>query len=131
MIDTTAHQNLCIKHYTGKGDFKQDGLREYAAYRDLGVSEATGGAAQVHVIKMIPPCTDKVRDRHIHVLNFQFFYVLRGWIKIDFEGRGEVVLKAGDSCLMPPKIIHTVLDYSDDLENLEIVMPAKFDTIEA
>ena len=27
--------------------------------------------------------------------------------------------------------VHTVLDYSDDCEMLEIIVPAKFDTVEA
>jgi hypothetical protein len=39
-------------------------------------------------------------------------------------------MRAGTSWLQPPNIKHTVLDYSDDCEMLEIIVPAKFDTVE-
>jgi mannose-6-phosphate isomerase-like protein (cupin superfamily) len=114
---------------SGSDAFKQDGLREYAAYRDLGARAATNGAIHAHVIRMIKPCNDDVRERHAHNLDFQMFYVLQGWMKLEFEGTGEITVGAGDSVIMPPNIKHTVLDYSPDLENLEIVMPAEFETV--
>ena len=55
-------------------------------------------------------------------------YVLKGWIKSEFEGEGTHVMKTGSCWLQPPAIKHTVLDYSDDCELLEIVMPADFAT---
>ena len=36
----------------------------------------------------------------------------------------------GSCWLQPPKIKHTVLDYSHDCELLEIILPAEFDTVE-
>jgi len=39
-------------------------------------------------------------------------------------------MKAGDSWLQPPSIKHKVLNYSDDCEVLEIVMPGNFKTVE-
>ena len=39
----------------GDEDF-HTGLRSYAAYRDLGISDATAGMVQAHVIRFIPPC---------------------------------------------------------------------------
>jgi len=41
-----------------------------------------------------------------------------------------VTMHAGSCWLQPPKIKHTVLDYSDDCELLEIILPAEFDTVE-
>ena len=35
-------------------DFK-DGLRGYAAYRDLGIKQASGGLVQAHVIRFVRP----------------------------------------------------------------------------
>jgi quercetin dioxygenase-like cupin family protein len=56
-------------------------------------------------------------------------YVLKGWMKGEYEG--EVITMSEGSCwLQPPKIKHTVLDYSDDCELLEIILPAEFDTVE-
>ena len=57
-------------------------------------------------------------------------YVLKGWIRSEFEGQGEVTMRAGTAWLQPPRIKHTVLDYSDDCELLEIILPAEFDTVE-
>ena len=109
----------------------EGGLRSYAQYRDLGITAATGGLARAHVIKMIPPCDPAVvSKRHYHDVEFQMIYVLKGWIKGEYEGEGEVTMRAGSCWLQPPRIKHTVLDYSDDCELLEIILPADFETIE-
>src|SRR5580658_2167554 len=109
----------------------EGGLRSYAKYRDLGMAAATNGLAQAHVIKMIPPCDPAVvSKRHYHDVEFQMIYVLKGWIKGEYDGAGEVTMVEGSCWLQPPKIKHTVLDYSDDCELLEIILPAEFDTVE-
>jgi hypothetical protein len=109
----------------------EGGLRSYAKYRDLGMAAATNGLAQAHVIKMIPPCDPAVvSKRHYHDVQFQMIYVLKGWIKGEYDGAGEVTMVEGSCWLQPPKIKHTVLDYSDDCELLEIILPAEFDTVE-
>ena len=111
-------------------DFRADGLRTYARYRDLGMSKATNGLLQAHVIRLIPPCDPKVvSKRHFHDVDVQMIYVLRGWIKGEYDGQ-EITVRQGGAWLQPPKIKHTVLDYSDDCELLEIILPAEFDTVE-
>jgi hypothetical protein len=107
------------------------GLRRYAQYRDLGIAAASGGLARAHIIKMVPPCDPaEVSKRHYHDVEFQMVYVLKGWIKGEYEGAGVVTMREGSCWLQPPKIEHTVLDYSDDCELLEIILPADFDTVE-
>lgn len=107
------------------------GLRAYAHYRDLGIAAATGGLARAHVIKMIPPCDPAVvSKRHYHDVDFQMIYVLKGWIKGEYDGHGVVTMREGSCWLQPPKIKHAVLDYSDDCELLEIILPADFETVE-
>lgn len=109
----------------------ESGLRSYAKYRDLGIAAATGGLARAHVIRMIPPCDPAVvSKRHYHDVDFQMIYVLKGWIKGEYEGAGEVTMREGSCWLQPPRIKHTVLDYSDDCELLEIILPADFETVE-
>jgi hypothetical protein len=109
----------------------EGGLRSYAKYRDLGIAAATNGLAQAHVIKMIPPCDPAVvSKRHYHDVEFQMIYVLKGWIKGEYDGAGEATMVEGSCWLQPPKIKHTVLDYSPDCELLEIILPAEFDTVE-
>lgn len=119
-----------VAGHLNEGDFKQ-GLRRYAQYRDLGIAEATKGLARAHVIRMIPPCIPaEVSKRHLHDVNFQMIYVLKGWIKGEYEGNGIVTMREGSCWLQPPRIKHTVLDYSDDCELLEIILPADFETVE-
>jgi mannose-6-phosphate isomerase-like protein (cupin superfamily) len=111
-------------------DFRADGLRTYARYRDLGMSKASNGLLQAHVIRLVPPCDPKVvSKRHFHDVDVQMIYVLKGWIKGEYDGQ-EVTVRQGGAWLQPPKIKHTVLDYSDDCELLEIVLPAEFKTVE-
>jgi mannose-6-phosphate isomerase-like protein (cupin superfamily) len=108
----------------------EGGLRAYAKYRDLGMAAATNGLAQAHVIKMIPPCDPAVvSKRHYHDVEFQMIYVLKGWIKGEYDGE-VATMREGSCWLQPPKIKHTVLDYSHDCELLEIILPAEFDTVE-
>jgi mannose-6-phosphate isomerase-like protein (cupin superfamily) len=109
----------------------EGGLRSYAKYRDLDIVSATNGLARAHVIKMLPPCDPaEVSKRHYHDVEFQMVYVLKGWIKGEYEGAGIVTMREGSCWLQPPRIKHSVLDYSDDCELLEIIMPADFETVE-
>ena len=123
-------QSFAVSRSTGDDDYKSDGLRPYARYRDFGFAQATEGLIHAHIIKLIGPCTDQVRKRHMHGVQLQLVYCMQGWIKIEHEGQGPMTMKAGDAWLMPPNIKHTVLDYSDDCRNLEITIPAEYPTIE-
>ena len=109
----------------------EPGLRRYAHYRDLGIAAATNGLARAHVIRMIPPCDPaEVSKRHYHDVEFQMVYVLKGWIKGEYDGAGIITMREGSCWLQPPRIKHTVLDYSDDCELLEVILPADFATVE-
>ena len=121
-------QKFHVSHHN-EADFDQ-GLRTYAKYRDLGLSGATGGMVQAHVIRFIPPFkAEDVSTPHFHDVDLQMIYVLKGWYKTEFEGEGVHTFHAGACWLQPPKIKHTVLGYSADCELLEIVLPAEFDTV--
>jgi quercetin dioxygenase-like cupin family protein len=110
-------------------DFKQ-GLRAYAKYRDLGVAPATGGMAQAHVIRLVPPFRpEEASTPHYHDVDFQMIYVLKGWYKTEFAGEGVHTFEAGSCWIQPPRIKHSVLGYSADCELLEIVLPAAFKTV--
>jgi hypothetical protein len=122
-------QKFTVSHHR-EADFKA-GLRRYAKYRDLGISKSTKGMVQAHVIRFVPPCRpEEVSKRHYHDVDFQMVYVLKGWMKTEFEGEGAHVMRAGSAWIQPPRIKHVVLDYSDDCEVLEIIMPAEFATVE-
>jgi len=128
-LKATTAQRFTVSHLD-EADFKPDGLRAYALYRDLGIAGATGGLCQAHVIRFLSPCTDEVRKRHSHEAELQLIYVLKGWVKNEFEGEGVQMMSAGSCWLQPPGIKHTVLDYSADAELLEIIVPADFKTVD-
>jgi quercetin dioxygenase-like cupin family protein len=116
-----------VSHAESSG-FKDDGLRPFFQYRDLGIRDSTNGAVVAHVIRA-KPGTHVVPERHHHQVDFQMVYVLKGWVKFDYEGVGEVTLKAGSCVHQSPGIKHIEIDHSDDLELIEIVMPADFRTV--
>ena len=123
-------QRIAISHHREE-DFKADGLRTYAKYRDLGIAEATHGLAQAHVIRLIGPCNPaEVSKLHYHDVEFQMVYVLKGWVKTYMEGQGETLMKEGSAWTQPPRIKHLIMDYSDDVELLEVILPAEFKTVE-
>src|SRR5579863_3756418 len=123
-------QRVAISHYRDE-DFKADGLRTYAKYRDLGIAEASQGLARAHVIRLIGPCDPaEVSKLHFHDVDFQMVYVLKGWVKTYMEGQGETLMSEGSSWTQPPRIRHLILDYSDDVELLEVILPADFKTVE-
>ena len=106
------------------------GLRDYSAYRDLGLAAATAGMVQAHVIRMTKPFEEgEVSTPHYHDVEFQMVYVLKGWFSSEFEGQGVQTFRAGSCWIQPPRIKHTVRGYSDDCELLEIILPAEFDTV--
>ena len=56
------------------------------------------------------------------------FFVLKGWVKCEYEDIGEKTFKAGDCCYQPRLIRHREIAHSDDVEILEITGPAEFET---
>ena len=115
-----------VSHLTDSR-FESGGLRSFFEYRDLGIAEATGGAVGAHVIRARAG-GHASGDKHTHALAFQMVYVLKGWVRFWYEGVGEVRLEAGSCVHQPPGIVHRELEHSDDIEMLEITLPADFET---
>jgi mannose-6-phosphate isomerase-like protein (cupin superfamily) len=121
-------QRVAVSHHREE-DFKADGLRTYAKYRDLGIADASNGLARAHVIRLIGPCNPaEVSKLHFHDVEFQMVYVLKGWVKTYMEGQGETLMNEGSAWTQPPRIKHLIMDYSDDVELLEVILPADFKT---
>ena len=72
----TPPQQFCA---TSAADAKwTQGLRKFFEYRDLGISEATGGAYNAHVIRVKKPVTEFPHTGpHVHDLEFQMIYILK------------------------------------------------------
>ena len=105
------------------------GLRSFYEYRDLGIKTATGGRVDAHVIRAAAG-TEFSSQPHLHHTTFQLVYILKGWIEFEYEGQGIVRLEAGSCVHQPPGIRHRELGHSDDVEMLEVVLPAGFATEE-
>ena len=105
------------------------GLRAFFEYRDLGIRVATQGRFAAHVIRAAAG-TDFASQPHLHRTEFQLVDVLEGWIEFESEGQGRVRLQAGSCVYQPPGIRHRELGHSDDVEILEVVLPADFATEE-
>lgn len=126
MVDTK--EKACITR-AADAKYEVEGLREQIVYRDLGVRAATGGAYNAHIMRNGKG--ERKVPRHVHKLDFQMIYILCGWIRMWFEDQGEVMLNAGDSCLISAGASHEVYDWSDDFELLEITSPADYETVDA
>ncbi len=103
------------------------GLRQFFAYRDLGVADASRGGFGAHVIRAVPG-EHAAAQWHTHSLDFQMVYVLRGWVEFEYADIGRVRLQAGSSVYQPPGVAHREVTHSDDLEMLEVTSPAQFET---
>ena len=113
-----------------KARFSRRGLRAYFEYRDLGIKGATRGKVVAHVIRARPEKAPH-GEWHYHDCKLQFVYVLKGWMLLEYEGVGKVMMKAGTCFYQPPKIRHRELAHSKNAEVLEIVSPANFKTYSA
>ena len=93
-------------------------------YRDL-IPDRLGGSIIASHIR-IPdggPVPDMV---HYHTVGFQLIYCYRGWVDLVYEDQGEPFrLYAGNCVIQPPEIRHRVLYASENIEVIEIGVPAE------
>ncbi len=83
-----------------------------------------------HIIRAAKPFDGGGTGLHQHDCDceFQFVCVLNGWARFQREDQGEVTIRAGSCVNQPPGIRHNLIEYSDDFEVLELVVPADFGT---
>ena len=93
-------------------------------YRDL-VPDRLGGSMIASHIR-IPdggPVPDMV---HFHRVGFQLIFCIQGWVDVLYEDQGGLLrIEAGDCFIQPPEIRHRVMEASDDLQVIEIGVPAE------
>ena len=107
--------------------FLPGGLRDFFLYKDLGVATATRGKVIAHIAKANLAPQDGT-GWHYHVADFQIVYMLKGWARFMYEDKPTLVA-AGDCVHQRPGVVHYLFDYSPDMEYLEIVGPADFQSI--
>lgn len=104
------------------------GYRDWLKIRDLGLSEATHGDYDAWVTRAND--LGGSTGRHYHEYDFQIMFVLKGWVKMYYEGEGEFVLEAGDFVYHPPRHVHDFMEYSEDIEIFELAAPANHHSID-
>lgn len=120
---------LSLVSYAEDG-FTRDGPRADVEYRDLGLARATGGRIGAKHIRAIMPFP-KETGWHWHDMTGHIVYVIRGWISFRYEGVPDTVtVKAGGCLSQPAGVPHNVVGRSDDLELIEINLPAEFGTFD-
>ena len=128
-----SEQEQLFSANLAKDTLYKTGLRSFMEYRDLGIEKATHGKFRAHVIRIkgVAGAHEELHTTglHKHECDFQMFYVLKGWMKLVYEGQGEHTFRAGDCVLQPAAIVHNELDCSDDVEILEVYSPAVHPTV--
>src|SRR5271170_5250795 len=105
-----------------------EGRRSFFRYRDLGVTAASNGWMRAQLTTAITGIT-KPTGWHYHVCEGQFVYTLKGWVELEFEDGSSCRLEAGDSVFIPGDMPHQDNRTSDDLEILEVSVPADMGTV--
>ena len=110
------------------GVFTRDGPRADVEYRDLGWAAASDGMIGAKHIRAIRPFEAET-GWHWHDMSAHFVYVLQGWIEFRFAGADEVVrVNAGSSLSQPAGVAHNVVARSENMELIEINLPAGYGT---
>ncbi len=93
--------------------------------RDIGIAAATDGLAGALVLRFNG--TDAM-PKHSHEAEFVFQFVLEGSATLEVEGHGTHALTAGDSYVIPNAMPFGLTGCSDELELLEVALPAAYRT---
>src|SRR5215471_5514056 len=120
-------QGMKLAISTAKDARYVPGRRHFFKYRDLGVTEATGGKMRAQVTSA-KSAMDRETGWHYHTCDMQFVYILKGWVDLEFEGGRKARFGAGDSVMIPGGMPHQETATSDDLELVEVSVPAEMGT---
>jgi uncharacterized cupin superfamily protein len=110
--------------------WRLEGARANFLVRDLGLAEATRGRLFMRQTRAVKPFESET-GWHWHDMDAHVVFVLRGWLSFRFDGVAETVTVAAGGCLSQPAgVAHNVVGYSDDLELLEISLPAETESVD-
>lgn len=104
------------------------GRRAFFKYRDLGVTDATAGKLRAQVTSATQGMGQPT-GWHYHVCEHQLVYMLKGWVDLEFEDGQKIRLMPGDSLMIPGGMRHNETGTADELELLEISVPAEMKTV--
>ena len=93
--------------------------------RETGIGAATKGVAGVQVARRVPGVEIPATRHDTDIL---FGFLRTGSMTLTAEGRPSRPLTAGDAFVLPPRLAVLIAEPSDDLEILEVALPAGFAT---
>lgn len=116
---------LC--QHAGEVLFGKTGRRSFFEYRDTGLEAASAGAYRAQIMR----ATDVMETTgwHYHECDLQFAYIISGWVDLEFEGGRKERMSAGDTMVIPARLIHNEIGCSPDFSALEVVVPADMKTV--
>jgi quercetin dioxygenase-like cupin family protein len=117
-----------IAHATIANPTYVEGRRSFFKYRDLGVTDASNGRLRAQVTSATQGI-GRPTGWHYHVCDQQFIYMLKGWVDLEFEDGRKIRLHAGDSMMIPGGTRHNETGTADELEILELSVPAEMKTV--
>lgn len=124
----TKPSDMTVERSVASNPVFNPGRREEIKYRDMGLEKATKGDVRAEVMH-VSVGVSRPTGWHYHECDFQYLHMIKGWVKMEFPGEGSMILEAGDSITIPGGVIHQELASSDNMELLEITVPAKIGTV--
>ncbi|MDH4065633.1 MAG: cupin domain-containing protein, partial [Acidobacteriota bacterium] len=94
--------------------------------RETGIGAATAGVASVLVAR---PAGVVESPPTSHTSDILFTFVLSGRVTLHGEHQGAYALAEGDAYVIPPGMKTALSDASEDLQLLEVSLPAHFLTV--
>jgi quercetin dioxygenase-like cupin family protein len=95
--------------------------------RDLGFAKISGGQVGVAVVRASGESCEPTLW-HMHNLELQVGYIVKGWMKYEVDGLGEVTVEAGTGIYHVPRTRMRMLACSPDFEGIWVKMPPQ-DTV--
>ena len=110
--------------------FRRESPEALTESRDLGIAAATRGKILMKHTRAVGPF-DAETGWHWHDMDAHIVYVIRGWVRFAYAGMAEPVMVAAGACISQPTgVPHNVVGRSDDLEAIEINIPAEHGTFD-
>ncbi len=113
-----------IRHEAAKTEWKPWRMEGFEA-RDIGIASATDGLAGVRVAR---PIGQPQPEFVSHDADLLFMFILNGNAELNCDQMDSELLTAGDSFIVPSNMKHSLSKCSEDMDVLEVAIPAVFTT---
>jgi quercetin dioxygenase-like cupin family protein len=113
-----------IRHEATKAEWIPWRMEGFEA-RDIGIASATDGLAGVRVAHPVGQLQPEFVS---HDADLLFMFLLNGSAELNCDQMDSELLTAGDSFIIPGALKHSLSECSENMEVLEVALPAMFNT---